>query len=345
MKPIRLEFNDDFAVYNPDPKYANTEEIGMSTGVKGEGPPYIPVKGAPSAAPFDLDGFLKHLWKPSTKPTFAPQHNFLGAQRQGPAVGKQVPVHPRLTNPTVVDVKNPSQNPAYLSGVAKDWKGMLDIKRVNAYTFRGDSRPAKDVIKTGFRPPSQRPLDLDYLEKKIFPQFNSYLQRRFGKSVTFEDFQEAVAFSGGKVFAEIFCQYQIWRGLLQAEEAHLGRMLAQELFKGYISATKAVQVAKGYAAQYASDSSPGWVYCLRIIGGFQIPAQKAHEWTALFGEAEIAFLGSIPWGEIYGFRAVEKASKKFTGPVYLRSGFFSLDKDAAETAYKLLSGKKQSNPE
>src|SRR5258707_1120150 len=161
LKPIRWEFNGDFAVYDPDPKYANAEEGGLSTGVQGEGPPYIPVKNAPSAAPFDLERFLNQLWKPSKKPTFAPQHNFLGAQRQGAAPGKPAPVYARPTNPTVVDVSKPSQNPAYLSGVAKDWKGMLDIKRVNAYTFRGDSRAAKDVSKTGFRPPSERPLDLD----------------------------------------------------------------------------------------------------------------------------------------------------------------------------------------
>ena len=340
-KPFDYAFNGDFAKYNPDPSYARAEEPGMSTGVAGDGPAHIPVKGAPAVPTFDLDGFMKRLWKPSIKPTFAPTHNFLGAQRQAFAAGKQAPVHARLTNPSMVNVGDPSQNPAYMSGVAKDWKGMLDIKRVNAYAFRGDSRLPTELVKTGFSPPSQRPLDLDYLQKKVFPQFNSYLQRRFGKSVSFEDFQQAVAFSGGKAFAELFCQYQIWRGLLQAEEAHIGRMLAQELFKGYISASKSIKVAKGYAAQYASDPSGGWVYCLRIINGFQIPPQKAHEWTALFGEAEIAHLGAVPGSEICGFRAVEKSSKKFTGPVYLRSALVGVDKDGAEKIFKFLSGKKQ----
>jgi hypothetical protein len=340
-KPFDYAFNGDFGKYNPDPSYARVEEPGMSTGVVGDGPAHIPVKGAPAVSNFDVESFMKRLWKPSTKPTFAPTHNFLGAQRQAFAAGRQAPVHARPTNPSVVDVTNPSQNPAYLSGIAKDWKGMLDIKRVNAYAFRGDSRLPTELVRAGFIPPSQRPLDLDYLQKKVFPQFASYLQRRFGKSVAFEDFQQAIAFSGGKAFAELFCQYQIWRGLLQAEEAHIGRMLAQELFKGYISASKSIKVAKGYAAQYASDPSGGWVYCLRIMNGFQIPAKKPDTWTALFGEAEIAHLGAVPGSEIYGFRAVEKSSKKFIGPVYLRSTLVSADNDGAEKIFKFLCGKSQ----
>ena len=116
-------------------------------------------------------------------------------------------------------------------------------------------------------------------------------------------------------------------------------MVANEALKGFISTTKAVTVAKAYAG-----TNGGWAYAMFVNGGFHLPtkdeAGSVNNWTALFGEEEIAYPGSIPWPQVVGFRKVG-SDAKFEGPIYLRDSFVELEKDAAMSVFELLSGKSQ----
>jgi hypothetical protein len=140
---------------------------------------------------------------------------------------------------------------------------------------------------------------------------------------------------------KIFVQYSVWRMIMKSEEMHLGRMLAHEVLKGYISSTKALTVAKGFATM-KPGATDGWVYCVLLEGGYVVPGKDANNpWTQMFGEQEIAFPGAVPWDKVYGFRKVMPEDKKFSGSIFLRSSFTVRDQQAAEKVYKLMSGKVQ----
>ena len=159
---------------------------------------------------------------------------------------------------------------------------MLKIDRVVAYGFRGDSRDP-DTMKAakGFLPPSTRQ-DERYLNGAVFEQFQDYMKRRFQQDITLDEYKVALAKSMDAQAKQLFLEYSIWRAIIKSEELHLGRMLANEGLKGYISTTKAVTVAKAFAGR-------GWVYCLLVRGGYLVPPKGKAEWTKLFGEQEVAF--------------------------------------------------------
>jgi hypothetical protein len=75
---------------------------------------------------------------------------------------------------------------------------------------------------------------------------------------------------------------------VENEAYHIGRMLANETLKGYISTTRSVTVATGFAV---GGGGPGWVYVLQLCGGFLIDqvGKLAEEWVKLWTEQEIAF--------------------------------------------------------
>lgn len=112
---------------------------------------------------------------------------------------------------------------------------------------------------------------------------------------------------------------------------HIGRMVAKEDLKGYVSTTKATQVAKGFAG------SGGYVYLTLVESGFHIPSKGKHTWTSIFGEEEIASPAPIKWQNVMGYRQLGN-DKKFTGPIYFLSGLNHTDNKAFETCYRLFSG-------
>ena len=347
-KPKGLAFGSEFEFFDPEKKYAGIEQPGLKD-FKGS-LPFIKAKSHIELPPLDpsLEKFLKNVWKAGVVNTSAPQRNFLGQQRvyvPEPAnfVGpRKLPPLPARPAPAFAPLPSPSKNPLpgpmqssapHLAGVARDWKIMLDIERVVAYGFRGDTRDP-DALKTakGFQPPSTR-TDDRYLYGAVFEQFKDFMQRRFQQDITLDEYKAALAKSMDTEAQKLFMEYSTWRAIIKGEEMHLGRMLANEALKGYISTTKAVTVAKAFG-------KGGWVYCLLVKGGYLVPDKGKMEWTKLFGEQEIAYPGGISWENVWGCRKVT-AGAMFEGPVFLRAKFFKTDEKAAEKVFKYLSGKVQ----
>lgn len=352
-------FGFDFLEYPPI-DYGRQEQAGNVAWPLKEGElPFIPCKSVVSRLqPLDpaFEDFLKHLFRAGVIDKNQAQGNFLAQTRKAgqgapqtfassgpvpfydPSAGAMRPIKGATDMRDSVVKMNP-----HLGGFARDWKKMLDLKREIAYTFRGDSRNPSE-LKTkfnGFQPNTTR-TDSAFLEGPVFDTFADYMQRAYKKTITLPEFKSALANSSmaDPSSKQLFVQYSVWRMLMKEEEMHLGRMVAHEVLKGYVSSTKAVPVAKGYSLM-KDGATEGWVYCLLLEGGYVVPEQGKDAWTKMFGEQEIAFPGAIPWDRVYGFRKVLKDSRKFTGNVFLRSYFSSRDNDAAVQVYRLLSGKPQ----
>jgi hypothetical protein len=325
-----------------------------------------------------FEEIAKRVWK-AAKPSMVQKlmferKDFLGAQRRSspppPPVATKAPVRPPLF-PDMVPKWAPPDGPRpafvsptgapgsmgageipdvpgfeYLKGVVKDWHLAKDLERINAYTFRGDSREPHLVMKAGgFNPPSSR-TDDRYLENNIYPCFMGYMSRRFGMPPdALMDKRNFMNMVKGAILSEYdrnwWVEYTMWRSLEDQEKFHPGRMVAEELLKGYISTTRDVCVAKGFALRSGQDN--GWVYVVLVEGGIVVPDTGKHVWTMLYGEQEIAYPGSLPWARIYGMRQVEKATSKFvpSQPLLLRKGFQEKDPEAFRECYAVLSGKPQ----
>jgi hypothetical protein len=247
--------------------------------------------------------------------------------------GKHVPqVQPLISQEAKM---NPFKDIPHLQGIANDWKTMNELPRVNAYTFRGDTRaPGVLANAGGFNPPNTR-TDSYYVENVVKPAFTSYMKRRYGQAVSDAEFTTAYsqAAPAGSEERRVVNNYFVWRVMVENEAFHLGRMLADEALKGYISTTRAVCVARAFAKEN------GWVFLTRVRGGFLVPDRGTTVWTSIFGEQEIALPGTLKWKDVFGFRQVD-AARKFIGPIYFRKAF-EAHRIAFAQAYDLLSGKAQ----
>jgi hypothetical protein len=130
-----------------------------------------------------------------------------------------------------------------------------------------------------------------------------------------------------------FVRYQSWRAMMQQESMHLGRMIAHEFLKGYISTSRSTQVAKAYAG------GSGWVYVIYVKGAFVLGEQGEHDWL-VYGEQELAMPDAVPWNLVFGFRQMG-ADYKFKGPLYMRKHWHGEFKESFDNAFELLSGKRQ----
>jgi hypothetical protein len=245
------------------------------------------------------------------------------------------PPPPRPVNPAAI---HPNFTP-HLQGIAQDWDLHRKLERFTGYTFRGDRRdPWKIFQAGGFKPSSTRD-DNDFIKNAVYDQFCAYMIRRFQKDLRHidrEDFLKIVQ----KVATtpsdrEVFHFYAGWRELAKGEEQHIGRMVANETFKAYISTTRAIDVAKAFGKS-------GWVYCVLVNGGFVVPDPGKHEWTKLFGESEIAVPNGLPWENVVAFRATDAYGKfDIHSHLYIREGLDRKEPKAFETISKLMSGKNQ----
>lgn len=334
----RWVYDGDFGEYDPDPQLASQEQIGVKDGGK-ESLSYIDAgDNVPDEFPQQLTDFLDQVWQSAKANTAKPQKLLMGSHRGKPAVDiLPDPYVSRLHNPAPIPPAQKPQQVQHLHGIAKDWSLMEDIDVVKAYTFRGETsfRAPQDVkARGGFHPPSTRNDDA-YLNPptgKVYLAFVDYMKRVHNQTINEQQYIAAIQQRSPR-FKQLFHHYSLWRELLKAEELHLGRMLANELLKGYISTTKSVSVAKGFAG------ASGWVYCVLVRGGYHVPEKGESDWTSIFGEQEIAFPGSIPWKDVYAFRQVKMS--KFTGPLWLRSGSGYWGPEKMKKVYKLLSGKIQ----
>lgn len=126
--------------------------------------------------------------------------------------------------------------PHLASIVPTDWKVTEELTRVNAYTFRGDTRPPLQIEAAGgFHPPIQRN-DQQYVDGTVFPKFRDYMMRRFQIKLDKAEFDRAykkhVVFEQDRMVIQNFC---VWTSMVENEAYHVGRMLSSETLKGYIS--------------------------------------------------------------------------------------------------------------
>jgi hypothetical protein len=351
----------DFDVVAPDPEFARQEQPASTSWVGGP-LPFIP---AESTLPFvDLPGklieLIDHCWKSGSAPTQIPragQFQIGAGARTGHVPGiKNALLNGSSPEGTLrgVELRNADYRkqehplsdvargtaPHLRSIVPNDWKVTLQLQRVSAYTFRGDKRGPKDVRgHGGFNPPITR-TDQYYVDNVMYDQFNSYMRRRFGftqgipKDVFDRAYKKACTSPDDRMVMQNFC---VWRSMVENEAYHLGRMMFKEALKGYISTTRAVTVAKGFAR---GNGGPGWVYLTQICGGFLVPEKGTHEWTQSWGEQEIALPRPIPWDLVFACRETRSAGT-FTGPIYMRRGFATRNAHAYKEAFELLSGRVQ----
>jgi len=347
----------EFECWHPDPKYSL---IGDSPSVKSlEAPGMQAYLGADLKfieadqklphvdLPAKLKEMMDHCWKKASHSPAATRGPIQigGARQQAfnnlrPQIGgarmqanmMKAGTHTPMVSPTNFPAKAP-----HLEGIASDWSVMKELNRVNAFTFRGDSR-TPGAIKTagGFNPPVTRN-DQTYVEGAMYDQFADYMKRRFQVTVDKRTFLEAY----NKTFSTpdskaLLRELSLWQHLVHNESLHAGRMVANEALKGYISTTKAITVAKGFA------KSNGWVYLTLVQGGFEIPAKGKHAWTQIFGEQEIALPCALEWKNIFGFRQIApQGPLKFVGPIYMRKGASGMSQGAMNQALDLFSGKPQ----
>lgn len=230
----------------------------------------------------------------------------------------------------------------HLSGVANDWGDIKKFERVNAYTFRGDSRGMNDIAACGGFGVSSARNDERFLKGSVYDKFEAYcLGRGIPFHLTRDQFcatvKETLATTSQR---DILIDYMVWREMVKTEEKHLGRMMANEVLRSYISTSRCVEVAKAFATMGVPQHE-GWVYAVFVRGGFLIrqPGQPGgHHW-AVFNEAEIANPGSIPWSNVVGARKVtDQAMFDSSCPVYLRAGFVRTEPEAAAKVHAALSG-------
>ena len=226
------------------------------------------------------------------------------------------------------------------SAIATDWNLFNGIERVNAITFRGDSRRPIEIFGkyNGFQPPETR-TDDHYLQGGIHEAFADYYKRRYNRNVTKKDFLKAVDEATGKdpKRTKMFIDYMTWRGRMKGEASHLGRMASQECLKGYISTSPAIDSAIAFGARANLSSSGYYIYVLEFQSGFVVPdstPDPTREWST--SEGEIAQLGPVPKERIHGFRKFVGFAA--VGPIYIRESFRKAEPKAFETVFQILSG-------
>ncbi len=335
-------------------RYRKEEQRGMLSWAGGE-VPGIPTKTRiPPTPPLEqiFGDLFKRLWKTGQTPT-GPQRNLL-AQHRPVRPGQPAPAYRPMPSPTRQGASNiavagqqPGPSHAHLMGIARDWELHKSLERYSGYAFRGDARSSAEIKQAGGFQPSATRNDDSFIKGAVYAQFCDYMSRSLQidmkSAVKPQEFLAIVRETIKTTEArEVFLHYTGWRTMVKAEELHLGRMLAEETLKAYISTTRAVPVAKGFASSSAKRQSrtEGWVYCVAVLGGFVVPPKKPNSWTADFGEQEIAKAGPIPWSSVAAARAVD-TNGMFTGDIYVREGFDKIDPGAFEPIFKLLSGKKQ----
>jgi hypothetical protein len=339
-----------FECLRPDPRFATVPYRRVE---KGQYIPYIKADGILPMMnlPAKLLELINHCW------TAASAAN--GAQR-GPlqigmnAAPKVAPAHlPSPNHSRGVGTRQDQMQgkaseyvkqigPLSQHEVARDWKLIADLERVNAYTFRGDKhRSPKDIEAAGgFHPPITR-TDQRYVDEVIYPYFRDYLDRRFGAKLTKQQF--AMVYNKQVVppkYDQLLSSYFEWRGLVETESFHVPRMVRNQDLKAYVSTTRHIRVAERFATTDMSkdQSTDGWVYVTHVRGGFNIPPQT--QWVKI-DEQEIAYCGSIAWDDVVAFRECVAAPVGLTGPIYLRQSFQSRNPSACREVFEVLSGKQQ----
>jgi len=180
----------------------------------------------------------------------------------------------------------------------KSWDGITDLERINAYTFRGDTRDPIEVKKAeGFRPPSSR-TDDTYVNL-IASAFVSFMHDTHGKQVNRQDVIKHI--KGERQRGEDFVRLQMWRHMMDNEQFHIGEMVKHEFLKGFISTSRDPYVSWKFADRW-NPSTTSWLYAVHVKGGFLLPssAVSTNIHAGKDEEAEVAFPGNLSFGKVVG---------------------------------------------
>lgn len=239
-----------------------------------------------------------------------------------------------VPNPMMAD----NSRPRMPGGFATDWNVIPGLERVNAYAFRGDKRHPRQIrLADGFHPPCSR-RDAAYV-RLIAQYFAGYMKSRFNKVVDPQEVEQYILGRGQA--GNVFVEYEVWREILKGEELHLGRMVANEFLKGYVSTSRRVENAAFFASAHSADGQKGkisCVYALHTEGGFLLPRLGTNPHGT--GEAEIAHPGTLAWTKVKAFRLLSPGSmedsrtwrtKEYVAQdrIFVRKGFFAEDPEGA----------------
>jgi hypothetical protein len=298
---------------------------------KARSAPPIPKK------PEVIKHMMKKIWQ-FAEPT-------AGAQRGNFVIGTRGGLNSAFApNPTY----SPQQRPSTGSitkfwdnapEIADDWKLFRHIDRINAVTFRGDSRPPSIVIGQccGFYPPNTR-TDRYYLENNIYKGFADYLLRRYQFKLEQDKFLKAIdSAAPSPEDQRMLIDYMTWRQIMERESTHLGRMVDNELLKGYISTTPSIDTSIQFATS-GDDFTKSWIYIVVVHGGFIVPftPNKSIVWGS--GEGEIAQLGPIPADRIVAFARITKKYGPVDEPFFIRPEFRRKEPKAFQYLFNVWSG-------
>jgi hypothetical protein len=318
----------EFEPFEPNPKYSFK---GRVPPLKNQWKLVVP-KSAPPIGdlPTLIKNVIKVTWKFAEPSKDAVRGPVTIGARGGVVTPGKGPYHPQV-RPT-----SPAITTTFLNdnAIASDWKVFEQIKRTNAVTFRGDSRPPIEVIEKagGFHPPISR-TDRYYLENNVYKAFEDYLQRRYTRTLTKEEFLRAVDTTAvTNADKSLLVDYMMWRKITEREAVHLGRMVENECLKGYISTAKAIDSSILFGTRY--NKVPGWLYLTVIHGGFEVPWGHEQYWGS--EEAEIANWGPVPAAQIVGF--VHLDQWKPNGPIFIRRTFRKSEPQAFEYMFNVMSG-------
>ncbi len=333
----------EFEAFEPNPRYTSTA-IGDTTAAY----PLIESKDKSKLPPIDpiLQRLIQSKWtraepqemkKPGDdkQKVYSPtpsRGNFVIGQRGGTVTPQRDTYVPHIQSAGANSID--------------DWKDMANIKRVNAITFRGDSRGPQALLvgngrTGGFNPPDTR-TDSGYIFGPVFDVFQSYMKTRFNVDIDMGTYVSAIAGSAPTPAAKhVLADYLMWRAIMGSEAMHAGRMIANEFLKAYISTSRSLKTARYFAHLYKGTRMEAWFYITRVRGGFYYPARVQGEDTKFTTiEQEVAQLGSITPENIVGFRKslLMEGNWAGNGPIYVRREFRKSDPVAFTKAFNMLSG-------
>jgi len=323
----------EFECFELNPKYSWEKRLKPPPEAS-DWPIVVPKWGPPIGdLPTLIQKIMEVTWKFAEPSEFSAGGNLSIGLRGGAYTSSTDTYHPQV-RPTQPVLKTVMGNK---NAIASDWKLFEQIKRTNAVTFRGDSRPPAEVISTchGFYPPNSR-TDADYIKWNIYEAFRDYLKHRYNRALEQNDFLQAVTASAPTPdLQKLLVDYMMWRKICEKEAVHLGRMVDNECLKGYISTARSIDTAMKFGTR--QNKVNGWLYVTLVHGGFEVPWGSENKWGT--EEGEVAQWGPVPGDRIVGFVQIEP----FTGPkpgspIFMRRGFHEKEPEAFEFMFNAMSG-------
>lgn len=318
----------EFESFEPNPKYKWANRAMPS---KDAWKIMVPKKGPPIGnIPEIIQKMIASTWKYTEPSANAARGNItIGARGGGPA--SKDPYHAQV-RPTASNINTTFPNK---DAIASDWKVFEQLPRTHAVTFRGDTRPPKDVLgkQCGFHPPATRS-DGYYLENNIYNAFAWYLNERYNRPLSKDDFLKAVsAAATSPSDKNLLIDYMMWRKICEREAVHLGRMVENECLKGYISTSRSIDTSITFGTGF--NKKPGWVYVTVVHSAFVVPWGSTQVWGS--EEAEVAQWGSVPSDRVVGFMKLDQWAPA-PGPIFFRPFFRTGEAKAFEYIFNVMSG-------